>query len=234
MFHDELLCHRAFLQGGCLQHGQQAAVQQEPRLCGVAQHTEVVGGCAPPGWRRGVSGLLRGQRQPGEVDMCRNVLEPHVHQRISVHTMRLMAHHRAHVALQVVVLALGKTVVDKERRALLQSVSQRPYKTFGGWMDFGQIVVCTLNVDRGAQSADSVAPTQRVARPDLHAALIPNGVLANQQFDWHGIEHFVTDDHPSQPLRQFAYPTHLGTISSEHSSLAMAQSTRQIDDGVTV
>jgi hypothetical protein len=68
-------------------------------LAGVAQHRQ--------------AGVLRGQGDAGEVDVGGDVLLAHVRQRVVVHAVRAVAGQRAHVALRVVVLGLGKAVVDE-------------------------------------------------------------------------------------------------------------------------
>ncbi|MNT98047.1 hypothetical protein D3C72_2405410 [compost metagenome] len=55
---------------------------------------------------------MRGQRHGGEVDVRGDVFEPHRHQRVAIGQVALVAHHGAHVALGVVVLAFAKTVVQ--------------------------------------------------------------------------------------------------------------------------
>ena len=78
---DQAVSHGAVGQAGGGHPGVEPAVQQEVRLAGVAQH--------------GLASVLRRERDAGEVDVGRDVLETHGHQRVGVGAVALVAHQRA-------------------------------------------------------------------------------------------------------------------------------------------
>ena len=77
-----------------------------------------------------------------------DVLAANVRQCIGINLMRVVAQHRAHAALRVVVLVLGKAVVDKEHRATRQLVSQCAYKAFGLGVNLSQVVMGASHLKR--------------------------------------------------------------------------------------
>ena len=222
MLHDQLLRLHT-LHGGCLfEPLEQAAIHQKARLRAVAQHTHV--------------GLLRRQCNAGEIDMGRDVLQADIGQRIGVGLVRAVAHHRAHVALRVVVLRFRKTVVDKEQRAGAEFVAQRAHKGLRLRVDLGQEIVLALRRQGWPQIGRHIAPDKagrcRVGLRQCHTALMPDTLGACQQFDRHRIEHLVANHHALQRVRQFADPAHEIGILLQRLLLAGAQATREIDDGV--
>ena len=136
MLHHQLGRHGARLEVGGVQLGRQPAVDEEIGLIGVAQHIK--------------ARILCSHRCAGEVDVGRNVLEPHQHQRIAVDLVLVMADHGAHVALLVVVLTLTKTIVNEEGCAARQPLTQRADKGFALRVNFGQIVLRATNIHRCA------------------------------------------------------------------------------------
>ena len=76
-----------------------------------------------------------------EVDMRGDVFVSHIRQRISIDLMRAVAQHRAHAALRVVILMLGKAVVNHENRTCLQLVCQGAYKALGLRMNFSDVIM---------------------------------------------------------------------------------------------
>jgi tRNA nucleotidyltransferase (CCA-adding enzyme) len=136
--------------------GRQAAVQQEARLRGVAQHVQ--------------AGVLRGQRDAGEVDVGGDVLGAHIGQRVAVGAVGAVAHQRAAVALRVVVLGFGEAVVDEEAPAPCCSTPARVRMKASacGWISV--VVPGTKGASpntRRAQRGRAVGPGQcaRHARP---------------------------------------------------------------------
>src|SRR5688572_18933955 len=83
-----------------------AAVHQELRLRGVAEHLE--------------PRVHGGARKRGEVDVRRDVLLSRACEDIGVRAMPVMAHERSRRALRVIVLAARKAVIDDENDALFE------------------------------------------------------------------------------------------------------------------
>ena len=130
---------------------EQAAVHQEARLRGVAQHVE--------------PGVLAGQRDGAEVDMRGDVLVADVDQRVGVGQVGAVAHQRAALALRVVVLGLGETVVDEEGRAAPQRGGQRAHEGLGLRVDLGHGAGHEGPVDRRAQRRSGGRPRRSRRRP---------------------------------------------------------------------
>jgi hypothetical protein len=68
--------------------------------------------------------------------------------------VRAVAHQRAGVALRVVVLGLGKAVVDEERRTRAAALKQPGHggdEGLGLRVDFGDVVVRAIDFNRRAQ-----------------------------------------------------------------------------------
>ena len=174
-----------------------AAVDQEARLRGVAEDLE--------------AGLLRGQRDAGEVDVRGDVLRADVDERLGVGAVRAMAHQRAARALRVVVLGLGKAVVDEEGRAAPQALGQAG--------DEASACGCISVVAAGAESRrrpaarrspGRSAPGERRAAPSRarrgarRRARASAGAVEMKQLDRHRVEHLVADDHARRSTRASA------------------------------
>ena len=96
----------------------------------------------------------------------------------------------------VVVLGLGKAVVDEQRDPALQPVGQRADKSLGLGMDLGEVVVRAFGIERRAQIGGPVGPCEpdggfgggfvRLFCADSHAPLVPGALHAVQQLDGHG------------------------------------------------
>ena len=91
----------------------------------------------------------------------------------------------------------------KNAAPALQAIRQRADEGFGLGMDFGEVVVCALDLDRRAQAGGAVDPRQ-ARRPTPRSCQL--AVPARQQLDRHGIEHLVADHHAVEPLGQLARP----------------------------
>ena len=102
-------------QAGLLHQRGQAAIDEEMRLRGIAQHVQ--------------PRILRGQCGGGEVDMSGDVLLAHGAERVAVHAVRAVAGQRAAAALGVVVLGFGKAVVNEKRRARAAACNIVPNST---------------------------------------------------------------------------------------------------------
>ena len=88
------------------EHLGDAAVDQELRLGGIAEHVE--------------AGLARRVSQRAEIHVRGDVLLARMQERIAVRAVAVVAHERAHRALRVVVLVAREAVVDDEDRAALE------------------------------------------------------------------------------------------------------------------
>ena len=166
-------------------HRHHAAVHQETRLAGVAQDVH--------------AGGLRSDRNAGEIHVRGDVFLAHQQQRVAVGLVLVVAHQSAHVALRVVVLGLGKTVVDKEGRAALQAFAQGGDKGFGLGVDFGDAVGREGRVSRRPKSrrfliCRTVRPHEFFIGPG-HAHFSPREAVKVQQLDRHGVQHFVAHHH---------------------------------------
>ena len=177
--------------------------------------------------------VLCGKCNAGEIDVGSDVLGTHCDERIAVRLVRLVAHHRAHMALGVVVLTLGKTVVQQKHSAPAQAVGQGADEGFGLGVDFGQVVVRAFNVHRRAQVGGPVGPGELVTVPH-HAPLMPNPFQPHQQLHRHGVQHLVTHHHAVKTIRQCIDPTHPVAVCGQRQLLARAQAARHIDDGVAL
>ena len=138
----------------------------------------------------------------------------------------------------MVVLMLGKTVIDQEDRAALQLVSERPDERVALLMNFSQEVMLAFDLAGWAQSGSSLVPdeTNRLfvaRRTQNHTAFMPDTAYPGEQLDRHGIEHLVADHHTLHARRQLAHPAHAGSVFLQRGLLAQAQATRQINDAVT-
>ena len=161
MLIDQLLHHRPLCNAGVFHTIEQPAVQQKPTLPGVADHLQ--------------TGFLPSQRDAGEVDVGGDVLVAHICQRVRVSQMPPVAHHRAHAALRVVILVLGKSIVNHEDRASLQAVCQRADKAFGLLVDFCYVIVRAINFQRRPQAGELVGINERTF---VHrdAAFVPHAL----------------------------------------------------------
>ena len=137
------------------------------------------------------------------------------------------------MALGVVVLTLGKTVVQQEHRTPAQAVGQGADEGFGLGVDFGQVVVFTFNVHGRAQVSRLIGPGKRVAIT-RHTAFVPDPFQAHQQLHRHGVQHLVTHHHAVKTIRQCIDPTHPVAVCGQRQLLARAQAARHIDDGVAL
>jgi len=158
-----------------------------------------------------------------------------MHQRVAIGTVQVMAHHRAHVALRVVVLTLRKTIVDEKHRALLQAVGQGANEGFGLGVNLGQVIMLAFDGPRRAQVGGAVFPLKRRLRVVLrhHAALKPLALVAHQQLHRHGVKQLVAHRHAAEFFRQFADPSHFALMRLQGLLLACAQAARQIHNGVS-
>ena len=224
MLHHQLGGLRALLLLALFHLLRDAAIEQKVRLIGVAQHLQ--------------TGVLRGQRNAGEIHVRGDVLQAHIDQRIEIHLVRAMAHQRAHVALRMEELALGKTVVDEDRRAALQSIGNRADEGLALRLQLGQIVLRAGHVDGWTQIGRLVHPGKTAVVGQHHAALVPHAVLlaalSEDQLHRHGVEHLVADDDAFDGFRQLVGPCNLIAELLQRLLLARAQAARQIDDGVAL
>ena len=202
---------------GALQQLEQAAVEQEARLRGVAQHVE--------------PGVLRRQRNAAEVDMCRDVLGSHVHQRVGIGAVRAVAHQRTAAALRVVVLGLGEAVVDEEGGAAPQAPGQGANEGLGLRVDLGYRAGREGAGGRRPQHGGAVGPGES-RTPGGHAALEPLFAVPAQQLHRHRVEHLVADDHAVQGFGPGVEPAHTFAESGQPFGLPLAQGAGQVDDRI--
>ena len=157
--------------------------------------------------------------------------------------MLLVAHDGAARALRVVVLVLGKTVVDKKCCPSRELVGQRANERLALGVNFGQVVVRTFGLHWRTQARHAVLPHQRWRRAltrfasilrlsQHHATLMPNALESVQQFDRHGVEHLVAHHHALHLVWQGLHPVHQVAKLLQRVLLARAQAARQIYDGV--
>src|SRR5664280_2675640 len=193
---DELLCVRALPRDGCGEQLDDAAVDQETRLRGVAGDVE--------------TGVLRGEREAREVDVRRDVLVADVAERIGVGAVRAVAHQGAAAALRVVVLRLGKAVVDEERQTAPHALGQAGDEGRRLRMDLGRRAGAEAGRERRPPVARAVGPGERgvsvAAARD--AALEPRRAVEVQQIDRHRIEHLVADDDAVEHIGPGIEPAH--------------------------
>mmetsp|Transcript_16269 Transcript_16269/g.45542 ORF Transcript_16269/g.45542 Transcript_16269/m.45542 type:complete len:419 (-) Transcript_16269:406-1662(-) len=209
--------HRTLGERGAGQQVGDAAIEQEVGLRGVAQHQQ--------------AGLLAGQCNAGEVDMRRDVLVAHGHQRVGIGQVALVAHQRAAVALRVVVLGLGEAVVDEEGRPALQAAGQGVDEGLGLPVDLGHGTGHEAGLHRRAQRA--VAVFEREARAARHhAALAPGLAVEGDQLHRHRVQHLVADDDGLDLLGQRVQPVDAARPAGQPLALALAQFGRQLDDAV--
>ena len=247
-------------QAGLFHQRGQAAIDEEMRLRGIAQHVQ--------------PRILRGQCGGGEVDMSGDVLLAHGAERVAVHAVRAVAGQRAAAALGVVVLGFGKAVVNEKRRA--RAARAQPLGHGGNeglrlGVDFRHHIrrhaalafagVHFLGFHRRAQVCRTVLPDEERAarhgarfcfdscpRPvhgrfrrfghagrwrQRHAALAPAPFQARQQLDGHGIQHLIANDHAAQRLRQGAGPLHLRP-GGQALLLARAQGGGNVHDHIAL
>ena len=195
------------------------------RLGGVAQHGEA-------GLTVGHV-VLRGQGDAGEVHMGGDVLGAHGHQRVAVGLVGLVAHHGAHVALGVVVLALTKAIVEQKHGAAAHAGGQGADEGLGLGMDFGEVVVWPVDGQRGAQVGGAVGPGEGIRMPG-HATFVPLALHAGQQLHRHGVEHFVAHHHAVELRGQRIHPAHRVAKPRQRQLLARPQAAGQIHDGVAL
>ena len=115
---------------------------------------------------------------------------------------------RALVALRVVVLGLGKAVVDEEGGAPLEPLGERrrrrprPAAWISVVLPAGKAAAFGGRVRR-RPVGDRRTPLARAA---ADAALAPGRAVEMQQVDRHRVEHLVADDDAAHPLRQRVEP----------------------------
>ena len=173
MFSQQLLGVGNGLDVSAFQQGHHAAIHQKPRLTGVAQDVQ--------------TDSLRGQRNAGEIDVCRDVFVAHHRQRIAVGLVLVMTHQRAHVALRVVVLGLGKTIVDEEGRTALQAFAQGGDEGFGLAVNLSDAVGRKGQVSGGwFQVGGSTRPLKFFIVPG-HTHFRPTHAVKVQQLHRHGV-----------------------------------------------
>ncbi|MNK75054.1 hypothetical protein D3C87_945880 [compost metagenome] len=198
---------------------QDPAVQKKPRLARIAKHSK--------------PRLLPRHSNPREVHMRRDVLVPHLRKRIAIRLMPPMAHHRPHVPLRVVVLALGKPVVDEKGRPLPKPIRQRRNERLRLRMHLREVVVHPRHLDRRPQLGSPVRPRPPIPRRiPHHPPLEPSPLHPRQQLHRHRIEHFIADHHALHGLRQLPEPLDPPRIPRQRLLLPLAQGARQIDDAV--
>src|SRR3989442_3089038 len=100
-----------------------AAIDEEVRLTGVA------GDFQPA--------LARGPGNRAEIDVAGDVLQSREEERIGVRVVAVMAHERPIPALRMVILLLGKAVIDEKRYAFFQHACERAHEALRGLLDLG-------------------------------------------------------------------------------------------------
>ena len=113
-------------------------------------------------------------------------------------------------------------------------VAQGADKGFALGVDFGEVIVFALDLQRRAQGGGAVAPNESAPVAQRHAALVPGAVDAGQQLHGHGIEHLVAQHHAVHGGGQMVGPLHHIAKRGQPRLLALAQAARDIDDGVAL
>ena len=216
MLGQQLVRLRQGLRVGLRKLLQQPAIHQEASLRGVAEHVH--------------PGVLRRQRDAGEIHVRRDVLQPHVGQRVGVGTMRAVAHQRAAAALRVVVLGLGEAVVDEEGGAALHPRGQRGDEGLGLRMQLGLRIGHEGAVVRGAQGTFAVGEDEAFAVRRSDAALGPALAVEMQQLHRHRVEQLVADDDAVQRVGPGVEPLNTIGVGGQALALPLAQRAGQVDD----
>src|SRR2546427_150628 len=112
---------RAVLRRRARHHLGNAAIDEELRLTGVA------GDFQPA--------LTRGPGNRAEIDVAGDVLQSREEERIGVRVVAVMAHERPIPALRMVILLLGKAVIDEKRYAFFQHACERAHKALRSRLD---------------------------------------------------------------------------------------------------
>ena len=170
-----------------------------------------------------------------------DVFEAHIRQRVAVGAVGAVAHHGAHVALGMVVLAFGETVVHQYHhpgvRAAQHALGQAVHKGLCLGVELGEVVVLTVNVQRWPQLAGPVLPSPNAFCAGCsghHAALMPLALAALQQLNRHGVDDLIADHHTVHHIGPLTEPLHFVGMGMQHGLLALAQGARQLDDGVAL
>ena len=219
MLGQQLLRVRRRAQVGALQHRHQPAVDQEVGLRRVADDLE--------------AGVLRCERDAGEVDMRGDVFGADIDQRVGIGEVRTVAHQGAGVALWVVVLGFGKAVVDEERGAARQAIGERRDEGLGLRVDLGDRARGEAAVEGRLQCARSIGPREPLVLWH-HTALEPPRSIEMQQLHRHRIQHLVADDHALHRIGQRVDPADPVTERREPLALALAKHAREVDDRVAL
>jgi hypothetical protein len=184
--------------GGTLQfrgqHALQACADEEGGLGAESQHLEI----------RAVGGLC----DTGEIDPGRDVLHPHVHERIVVGAMPEVAAKRAPGAIGVIELGARQSVIDEQRHAAFELSGERRHPRLKGQADFRLVVVrqrrgqCAQHVPHRAGELGAglgLAPLESVRRKahTQRAHLLSCRVVTAQDepLHRHGVQHFVGQHH---------------------------------------
>ena len=128
------------------------------RLAGVAQYFQAY--------------FLRGQCHAGEINMGGDVFQANTLQRVAVTAVRLVTHECAHMALRMVVLGFWKTIVDQEHCAHAQTLTHAANKRLSLRMNFGQVIVLALDLDRWTLVCNAVLPSKTAGRLVPHHATL--------------------------------------------------------------
>ena len=201
----------------------EAAVEEEARLRGVAGDVE--------------PGVLPGERERGEVEVRRDVLGADVDQRVGVGAVGAVAHERAARALRMVVLGLGKTVVDEEGGAALEAVGERRDEGFGLGMQLGDGAGGQAIGERWPAGGRVVGPGERrrIRASDTtgdDTAFEPLLTVEVDEVDRHRVEHLVADDDAAHRIGQRLDPFDAIGIRGRRFALARTQRRRDLDDPV--
>ena len=189
-------------------------------MAGIAQHIQ--------------TGVLPSHGHTREIDVCGDVFLAHRHQGVVVGLVQLVAHDGAHVALRVKVLGLGETVIQEKRGSTppgQQPLGQAGDESLGLGVNFGQVIVLTIDLDGRTPIGDPVLPSECFTSAD-HPTLVPDALGALQQLHRHGVQHLIAHHHTLDGLGPAVQPSHFARVLQQSVGLSVTQSARQVNDGV--
>ena len=143
-----------------------------------------------------------------------------------------MAHQRAAGALRVVVLGLGKAVVDEEDRAAREAVGERGDERLRLRVQLGRAAGGKRRRRAAVAPSSADRPGERAAVARARRRARARRAVEVEQLDRHRVEHLVADDDAAHRLGQRVEPAHAVAERARRLALALAQRRRQLDDRV--
>ncbi len=176
-----------------------------------------------------------------EIDVGREVGESRPEERIVVRMVTVVAHQRPLIALRMVVLGRGKTVVDHQHRAVRDPPSHILDQRFRRQVDLAQVVALRRKTGGGEGSEPwlrgPLRPRERIARViPRNPALEPCVLTTRDEMHGQRIQHLVREHRTIDGRRRRVEPGDTCSvgrcIARDRRALPLAQVRRRFDNRV--